>query len=236
MGPLAELLLRCGSLARSDERAGERLGVATDRRSARPRGSPIRSQVAPACGDAISGSPAAAASSRTMPNGSSRVGKAKASASRVVRGHLGVIDEPGELGPVEAELRGELAKPVLLRPGSRRRPGGSRDARSGVVGRRAQKELVDSLVGDQAAGGQDGERFAVARSLAFARDPPEAIESGGVGGEEHPLWADAELDEPLGRGLALRDAGRGGAQQDAPARSAGGGRACSRSGRCRRCR
>ena len=78
---------------------------------------------------------------------------------RVVGGHLGVIDEAGELDPVEAEARRELAEAGLLRPGSHHDQAdlGMLDPGRGE----RQKELVDSLVGDQAAGGQDREGLPV---------------------------------------------------------------------------
>src|SRR5262245_9152490 len=65
----------------------------------------------------------------------------------------------------------------------------------------------------QTAGGEDGDPLA-ALVLPVLRDPPQAIEGRGVGGQEDPLPPHAQLHESRGRGFAQRDAGGGGAEED----------------------
>ena len=225
-------LLRCGSWR--GPRARRRTPrCRTDRRSARPRGRAIRSQVAPRVRGRDQRQPRGRRLEQDDPERVLEGREGEDVGLRVARGHLGVIDEPGELGP-RGRARGELAEAGLLRPGP-----DHDQADLGMLDPPPRpwraSSLSTPLWADQAAGGQDREPspFSYARSLAI-RQRRSRVEEWGARNTRSGRAPSSTNRSP--RPAALRDAGRGRAQEDAPGDHAGGGRACSRSRRCRRCR
>ena len=148
--------------------------------------------------------------------------------------HVAVIDETRGTARPRGRAPPPAGEAAATRAPIRRRPAGSGGCSAFSTGGREQQP-VHTLVGHEAAGGQDRERVAEL-VVASARDAPKAIHGGGVRRQEDPVRGHARVPgsaPPRACSWRRRPRRRGAGPH---ARAADGGRGCARTSWCRRCR